>query len=240
MDNNIHCYYLEKKVYFYKNIRIAPEPLTRRVIKNIFLFVDMEIKLKSMDGKDFVKKILEGERDFSRIKLENGFNLEGFKDLQIYLHKADLQYYPIILDYAELINIQARRLELPFVSGKRINLFGANLCGADLYRANLYRANLEKANLEGTNLEGTNLYRANLPRANFWGANLRGANFWGANLERANLRGADLQEVILEGANLRGVKNLEKTINLDKVNPYRAKVTEKERAIIDNYSKRSK
>ena len=170
----------------------------------------MEIKLKSMDGKDFVKKILEGERDFSRIKLENGFNLEGFKDLQIYLHKADLQYYPIILDYAELINIQARRLELPFVSGKRINLFGANLCGADLYRANLYRANLEKANLEK------------------------------ANLERANLERANLREVILKGANLRGVKNLEKTINLDKVNPYRAKVTEKEITIIDNYSKRSK
>ena len=235
MDNNIHCYYLEKKVYFYKNIRIAPEPLTRRVIKNIFLFVDMEIKLKSMDGKDFVKKILEGERDFSRIKLENGFNLEGFKDLQIYLHKADLQYYPIILDYAELINIQARRLELPFVSGKRINLPRANFWGANLRGANFWGANLEKANLEGTNLE-----RANLERAN-----LRGANLQEANLERANLQEADLQEVILEGANLeganlRGVKNLEKTINLDKVNPYRAKVTEKERAIIDNYSKRSK
>jgi len=94
VDNNIHCYYLEKKVYFYKNIRIAPEPLTRRVIKNIFLFVDMEIKLKSMDGKDFVKKILEGERDFSRIKLENGFNLEGFKDLQITFTK---QIFSIIL-----------------------------------------------------------------------------------------------------------------------------------------------
>ena len=54
----------------------------------------MEIKLKSMDGKDFVKKILEGERDFSRIKLENGFNLEGFKDLQITFTK---QIFSIIL-----------------------------------------------------------------------------------------------------------------------------------------------
>ena len=64
----------------------------------------MKDVVKYMKGKDFVKKILEGERDFSSIKLEDSFNLSGFKgfeDLQRYLKKADLRHYPIILNYAE-------------------------------------------------------------------------------------------------------------------------------------------
>ena len=106
-----------------------------------------------MKGKDFVKKILEGERDFSSIKLEDSFNLSGFKgfeDLQRYLKKADLRHYPIILNYAELIYIKASGLYLPYVNGRKINL----------ERANLPRANLREANLQEAILRG----------ANFWGS----------------------------------------------------------------------
>src|SRR3989344_2742937 len=133
----------------------------------------MKDVVKYMKGKDFVKKILEGERDFSRIKLENGFNLtdfEGFRDLQTYLQEADLQKYPIILDYAALMYINASGLYLPYVNGRKINL---------------ERANLERANLEGANLREANLWRADLSGANLWRADLSEAILWRADLSEA-------------------------------------------------------
>ena len=138
----------------------------------------MKDVVKYMKGKDFVKKILEGERDFSSIKLEDSFNLSGFKgfeDLQRYLKKADLRHYPIILNYAELIYIKASGLYLPYVNGRKINLERANLP-----RANLREANLERANLYRANLRGADLQEANLREANLQEAILRGANFWGS------------------------------------------------------------
>ena len=143
----------------------------------------MKDVVKYMKGKDFVKKILEGERDFSRIKLENGFNLtdfEGFRDLQTYLQEADLQKYPIILDYAALMYINASGLYLPYVNGRKINLERANLPRANLREANLERANLYRANLRGADLQEANLREANLREANLQEAILRGANFWGS------------------------------------------------------------
>ena len=144
----------------------------------MFLFINMKNGLKYMKGKDFVKKILEGERDFSSIKLEDSFNLSGFKgfeDLQRYLKKADLRHYPIILNYAELIYIKASGLYLPYVNGRKINLERANLP-----RANLREANLERANLPRADLQEANLREANLREANLQEAILRGANFWGS------------------------------------------------------------
>src|SRR3989344_1245814 len=188
----------------------------------------MKDVVKYMKGKDFVKKILEGERDFSRIKLENGFNLtdfEGFRDLQTYLQEADLQKYPIILDYAALMYINASGLYLPYVNGRKINL---------------ERASLERANLEGANFWEANLREANFWGANFWEANLREANFWGAILWSADLSGADLSGANFWRANLEIARKLETVLNLDKANLYGAIVTEKERAIIDNYLKRSR
>ena len=148
-----------------------------------FYLFNMKDVVKYMKGKDFVKKILEGERDFSSIKLEDSFNLSGFKgfeDLQRYLKKADLRHYPIILNYAELIYIKASGLYLPYVNGRKINLERANLPRANLREANLERANLYRANLRGADLQEANLREANLREANLQEAILRGANFWGS------------------------------------------------------------
>ena len=223
-----------------------------------FYLFNMKDVVKYMKGKDFVKKILEGERDFSSIKLEDSFNLSGFKgfeDLQRYLKKADLRHYPIILDYAKLISIQASGLYLPYVNGVCINLeeadleraklweaklVGANLSGAILMGANLEEAILQRTNLVGANLVGANLDGADLRGANLRGADLRGADLRGADLGQANLEGVNLKRTNLRKANLEIARKLETIINLGKAKLYGAIVTEKERAIIDNYLKRSR
>ena len=47
-------------------------------------------ELKQMSGDEFVTKILAGERDFRRIRLQQGYNFnshEGFNELRDYIAK---------------------------------------------------------------------------------------------------------------------------------------------------------
>ena len=187
-------------------------------------------------GEEFVRKILAGERDFSGITLEKFFDLaghEGFGDMQEYLRKTDLQTSPLILDDSELQYIKARGLYLPFVRGKEANLRGADLRGANLCGAHLGGAYLCGAHLGGAYLCGAHLWEANLG-----GADLRGADLGEANLGEANLRGAYLGGAYLGMADLRGAKNPEATLAIEYADFYKTKVTDREKAIIEEALKR--
>ena len=64
----------------------------------------MPAQLTQVSGKEFVGKILQGERDFSGISLEPQFDLghyEGFEEMQAYLKKQDLRKNPVIIDNSE-------------------------------------------------------------------------------------------------------------------------------------------
>lgn len=177
----------------------------------------MAIKLKQMQGEEFVKKVLAGERDFSEIKLEEGFDLSGYKGfqtLQDYLKKqGDLIYNTIIIDNSEFKYIKAKGVYLPCIKG-----VGANLIGADLRLAYLEEADFGNANLG---------------EADFRGADLGNAKLVETNLIRANLKDTYLKGANLKGANLREVKNLEDCVGLEFVNFNKTKITQKEKEIID-------
>jgi len=133
----------------------------------------MAIQLKYMEGKEFVRQALSGERDFSKTRLEEGFDLSGyesFDELQKYLKNQNLKENPFAIDYSQLKGVKAIGIYLPYVRGWVADLKGAHLRGADL---------------GGADLEG-----ADLGRANLWGADLKGAH-----LGRADLGGADLKAV---------------------------------------------
>lgn len=115
-----------------------------------------------MKGKEFVKKVLAGERDLSRIELEEGFDLNGYKDfekMQAYLSKQELSRNSLSIAGSHLISLRANALFLPFVIADEANL----------KRANLYGANLNRAHLEGASLK----YVKNLECA----INLKNARF---------------------------------------------------------------
>ena len=197
----------------------------------------MAIQLKYMEGKEFVRQALSGERDFSKTRLEEGFDLsgyEGFDELQNYLRKQNFKENPFVINYSELKDVKAEGIYLPYVKGEEAYLVGAKLVGADLERANLERANLRRADLVGAKLVGAKLERADLV-----GAKLERADLRGADLERADLRGADLERAELwgadlSGANLKAVKNLDEVLNLGEANFCRTRVSEKEKAIIES------
>ena len=208
----------------------------------------MAKQLINMKGKEIIKKILSGERKFSGIKLEEGFNLschEDFGEIQEYLRRQELSKNPLNITDSEFRFVIANGIYLPYTLGKRANLGGANLGGANLERAYLWKANLGRANLGGANLERANLWKANLGGANLGGAYLWKANLGGANLERAYLWGANLDRANLWKANLEraylgNILNLETAINLNRAHFFETRVTKKEEAIIKEALRQTK
>ncbi len=173
----------------------------------------MTVTLKSMKGEEFVKKILAGERDFSYIRLEEGFNLkahEAFRELQTYLYNQKFSKEPIILNYSKLEALQAPGIRLPYLQGKEIDLSRANLYKAvlsrsDFYKGNLYKVNLKESTLVGAWLEETNLILSKLKKAYLEGAVLRKAKLiesvlYGTILARVDMGETDLRRSFVKEA----------------------------------------
>jgi uncharacterized protein YjbI with pentapeptide repeats len=190
----------------------------------------MTAQLMFVKGEEFIKKILSGERDFSKIELEEGFDLcgnEKFNELQEYLKKSDLISNPINVEGAKLRRLDADGIYLPFIRAKGVNLkhaalMGANFENAQLENANLRYAKLSRMKLTNANLRNADLKLADLDLASLVGATLTGADFEAADLEYANMQSADLK----------GVNNLQWARFLKTVNFQFTVITDKEKEII--------
>jgi len=190
----------------------------------------MVTQLIFVEGKEFIKKILSGERDFSGIKLEEGFDLCGddsFDELQEYLRKCNLKENPVNIEGSKLRRLDADGLYLPFVQARRVNLKHAALMGA-----NLENAQLEMSDLRYARLSRVKLTNANLRNADLRLADLNLAFLIGTNLTEANFEAADLEYTNMKNANLKGVKNLQWARFLKTVNFQFADITNKEKEII--------
>lgn len=218
--------------------------------------IDNKSVKKKMKGIEFVKKVLEGERDFQNINLEEDFDLsgyEGFPEMQNYLKSQNFEKGPILMNNSNFVKIQAEGIHLPYLQSKNAYFWNSTLNGACLWNANMgntdfWGANLEKTNLGSSNLDSAyfwdaNLWEANLgnsnlrfvnfKRANLWKANLGDSNIIYADFEKANLGYAYLYHANFEKANLVGVQNLEYSLDLNKAKFLQTKVTERERKIIE-------
>src|SRR3989344_5014610 len=125
----------------------------------------MVTRLKDMGGREFISKILAGEKDFSGIRIEKGFDLHGyeiFEEMKRYLCGERLHINPIIIRDSEFRYIKAAGLYLPYTQGVGANFEGANLGGADFWGADLGGADFWGADFKGTNLGRADLGRANL------------------------------------------------------------------------------
>jgi len=187
-----------------------------------------------MKGEDFIRKILEGERDFYGIELEYNFDLSGhelFGKMQDFLRKQYLAKNPIIINNSDLSGVKALGLHLPYVKFESSILWNSNFEYAVLNFADFHNADLTYADFKHVELDHTDFRNANLQHVNFEHANLYFSDFRGANFDFTQLLGADL---VL--ADLRGVRNLEKSFNLRCASFGETKVTAREEAIIRNIS----
>ena len=81
-------------------------------------------KRNYMSGTEFVRQILNGEKDFQSISLEEDFDLSGhesFKELEDYLIRANLEESPLLMNNSEFIGIKAKGIYLPNTHGLHTN-----------------------------------------------------------------------------------------------------------------------
>ncbi len=200
-----------------------------------------------MSGAELVKKLLNGERDFRRIVLEERFNLEGYErkgELKNYLgdNCNDFKNKPILLDNSLLRGLRATRINIHHINGPNADFSEAYINSADFPSAHMPGANFYGANLNGTFFAGSNLENAvfseaSLHHVNFYRANLKNsrmvhANLLGAVLNKADLEGADVNSASFNSTSLLDTK-IEKTIGLYSAHFLNTYVTEKEKEIIE-------
>ena len=205
--------------------------------------------LTAISPKDFVERLMDGERDFSSTRLTGALHDEvGYAGLVTYLKEQDLRAEKLIAAGSDWSGLKARGLFVPFSKLAGINLSGADLRGADFRRTDFTGANLEGADLSGATMIGCRFQEASLAGAtlratDFYEASLAGAKLPGADLTRAfllrlALKEADLSGAVLTGAimyraDLRGVVGLDTVIDLGTVTFHQTIVTAVEQAIID-------
>lgn len=155
-----------------------------------------------MPGEEFIQKLLAGERDFRRVRLEPYFNLSGdeaFSTLQEYLKGEDLENAPVLLERADLSGIDADGWHLPFVKANGIKLKHATLMqamlaysvfrNADFRYARLPQTSLMNCDLEGVDFRQADLNMAKLNQSSLKGADIAGTNLLFANLEATHIHG---------------------------------------------------
>ena len=185
---------------------------------------------KELTGKEFMKSMLGGERDFLGIKLTQP-DLTSDKALYekftSYLRERTTEFKqnPVVINNASLSYMVAPNISLPYVKGSGVHLYGAECANGTFTGGTFEGAHFELGNFVGTNFENAYLCRSNLKGAYFSGAILRRASLGEAHLCRTNFgpadfRGADLEKTDfcgsdLWGADFRGVSNLQQALFLD-------------------------
>jgi len=183
-----------------------------------------------LSGKEFVEKILAGERDFPSVQLEPGFDVESHVQYEAF--KSALADMASDGDHLILTDAVFRSIGADGLTLGAVEAGGACLKGATLLGANLEGANLENADLRHAALAMADLSHANLRNADLRCSDLMYARLVGAALPRANVEAADLEYANMQRADLRGLKNLDRAKGTATVNFNFAELTEQEKAII--------
>ena len=193
----------------------------------------MEKNLVQMTGDEFVKKVLAGERDFSRIVMPEGTDLMRSPDYKrmnsffVYNH-ASLKGHPINLNESELRGIKAEGLRMPHLLARN-----ARFTNSDFYGAAFH-----DGDFSGTDLVEAWLANADLSSVKFKNTNLYGAWCEGTYMPNVDYEGANIGKVNFENATILGAKNLDKAQWLERAEFLDTVVTENEKRIIEEALKR--
>jgi len=158
----------------------------------------MPTKLKGMSGEEFAKKVIAGERDFSKIEIlpwkgtglhypagnfKYDFNNDGY-DLMEKLRglQEKLETNPIVIDGSDFSNIIANGLEIPYLRAIETNFKNSWLLNSNFSYGVFTGADFTSADLENVNFHSAEFHEANFEYANLkYARNLR----YAGNLETA-------------------------------------------------------
>ncbi len=198
-------------------------------------FVEVLMKTVRLSGKEFIAKLLSGERDFDWVNLEGSFDItrhERFLELQEYCRKQHFSKSPLQFNYAIFYQVVARGLSLPHLRAYKANFQGADfsvLTDEDVHAQMKYASSqypyrglqpdlTREASLAGSFFVHANLFYAKLRGTDLSNATLVGAGLYDVDMEGADFRNADLNGAIATGLqkarNADSVRNLEKVMNV--------------------------
>ncbi|MEK6937110.1 MAG: pentapeptide repeat-containing protein [Nanoarchaeota archaeon] len=161
----------------------------------------MALRRIDLTGGELVNKILEGERDFSGIELESGFNFTEHHafDYITECFRSDGGFNgglnkknPLIFSGAKLCYLKADGIYLPYGKFDGADLTGASFDEADLSEADFSRAKLWYASF----------FRARLTKSNFTKAKCNRTDFRETDLKEAWFIGSEFKNVYLQNAKL--------------------------------------
>ncbi|MEX2430630.1 MAG: pentapeptide repeat-containing protein, partial [Dehalococcoidia bacterium] len=213
----------------------------------------MTTSTTTLSAQEFMRKAMDGERQFQGIRLPEGQNdftqdaaaLQAFNK---YMRAQDLRTDPVIADGADWRGAHAQGLVLPYSKLPKADLRGADLREADVRRTDFTEAQLQgsdvsMATLVGARLQGADLSDAVMRATDLYEAGTAGvilcrADMTGALLFRISLKDADLTDANVfmaqsYRADLRGVKGLETVKGLGTVRFHKLMVTARERELVE-------
>ena len=190
------------------------------------------MKIIRLSGKEFIAKLLSGERDFDWVGLEGSFNItrhERFLELQEYCRKQHFSKSPLQFNYAILYQVVARGLSLPHLRAYKANFQGADfsvLTDEDVHAQMKYVSDQDpyrgsqpvlkrEASLSESFFVHANLAYANLRGTDLSNATLVGANLCDVHVEEADFRNVDLNGAIITNKDIFEARNTESVRNLE-------------------------
>jgi len=183
----------------------------------------MTNKLKQITGKEFAKKVITGERDFSKISINDKYFIapELEKELCDYLKKQNWKESPLILDNSKIEKLIMHEVYLPYIQAKNaeFNFGSLELCdfnNSNFTNTQLYGNSIQHCNFNNSVFSGGSIHSYNyLNRNDFKNCNFKNGRFIG-NTMNCVFDGSDFEN--LEGSlkmmwegSLMGIKNLEKS-----------------------------
>lgn len=152
-----------------------------------------------ISGEEFVRRILEDERGFTRVTLKN-YNFsedERFREFYGYLLSQDFQSQPLDFSNSWFENVgfnvtrkhssTMRKLSFPYLIGNNLWFVGSNLRYVDFRHSSFREASFREADLQYADFRFCDFYDADFDEARLVNTDFRGAKNLRAarNMERA-------------------------------------------------------
>ncbi len=175
-------------------------------------------KLIVVKGTEWMKKLLDGERDFGRVKIIGEEEvLRNMDAINEYLMLADLEQHPLVFDNSDLTGVKAPGIYAPHTRARGVRAPYADFSGAFLEHSDM----------------GPYIY----PNGTGTASNLVYVTFDNAKMQYAIIKnalvgGMSVYKTDLSYADIRGVRDLDRVESLGRADTYGAVMDEEQDRIV--------
>ena len=142
----------------------------------------MTTELHKLAGEEFIKRFMDGERDFSHIELQSSFKFNqhpAYNEFQKYLQSINLKDSPLIFIGSQAFGVDFSSLYLPFTKAYDATLIASKFVDCLLHNSILVNANVSHAKFHLSDLRHVDWYNTTMGYTNFQKSDLRESKNFG-------------------------------------------------------------